>query len=517
MKKTILFIWIFLRLPILAAGLYLFRNNLANLIETYFNLAEVIEAAIYIVSTIWTRLILYLICVGGLITVYKLTTWIKSRSKSYILFLLLSSICIFISFEYLLKTPASITRTGVVIFLLAINTLPLTWLGRLNLQGKITNFIGIVAVGIDEAFFPQAYFLWLAEKFQRNVNFRRWSWLGGVLLAPMLWVFLLTPYNNQRILTLGEKLHASPAVEKFSDEGYNWIEYNPEHHLLYVVGHNVNYLTAYDTENISLPPLKSKTRVGKPQSFAFNPELQEVYVYRADTQELLYLDALTLDVTRSIPIPNLSPGDVWVKWNRLTDRIIVSSEADRQVGTPFWMIDRASGEIVGSMPLPVIPTAYLVFHPEKPILYFNSFRDTYLVAWDMTKQEVLLQSTTRPRTDRMEFDPARNEILIASPQDGTILRYDADTLDYKGEIDTSFGARTLTIDSKRNLLLVGNFINNHMQVIDLNTRKVAASYYIGPWIRTIALDEEAGIAYVSTAGNLFRVSYISIKYFTESH
>ena len=79
----------------------------------------------------------------------------------------------------------------------------------------------------------------------------------------------------------------------------------------------------------------------------------------------------------------------------------------------------------------------------------------------------------------------------------------------EGEIKTSIGGRTLTLDSKRNLLLVGNFINNRLQVIDMNTYEPIASFYIGPWIRTISLDVERGVAYVSTVQNLFRVRYIS--------
>jgi len=100
-------------------------------------------------------------------------------------------------------------------------------------------------------------------------------------------------------------------------------------------------------------------------------------------------------------------------------------------------------------------------------------------------------------------------VLIASPLEGVILRYDADTLEFKGSIKASFGDRTLTIDPQRNLLLVGNFINNRLQVIDLNTYESVASFYIGPWIRTISLDVEHGIAYVSTVRNLFKVHYTS--------
>ncbi len=127
----------------------------------------------------------------------------------------------------------------------------------------------------------------------------------------------------------------------------------------------------------------------------------------------------------------------------------------------------------------------------------------------MVQHDTVLETSTSSMTDRMEFDSRRNELLVASPLDGAILRYDADTLEYTGKIKASFGVRTLTIDTQRDLLVAGNFINNRIQVIDMKTSKHVVSFYIGPWIRTITLDVENGIAYVSTVRNLFKVDYVS--------
>ncbi len=517
MKKTGLIIWALLRLPILAAGLYFFRSEIIFLIDESIGLAKAIDFAVYSASTIGTRLMLFLGCVILLGAGFWLAgKWIASSIWRYLFLLGWAFSAIYISFAVFLLIPNPLINTWVVTLILAVNTLPASWVIRISKNGFL-NFVFLAGVGLCEALFPQAYFAWLTGKLKPGSSFPKWSWIFGIILAAVFWIFLLTPYNNQRILTLGEKMHASPAVEKFADGSYNWIEFNAKHGLLYAVGHSKNYLFAYDVNRLDQPPYRSKTKIGKPQSFGFNPDLQELYIYKADTQELLYIDALTLAVTRSIPVTGpatssgqyLSPGDVWLKWNRGLDAIIIASEADREIGTPFVMLNRSDGEILATIDFPVIPTAYLVFHPQEPRLYFNSFRDTYLVAWDMARHETVAQTDTSAGTDRMEFDPAKNELLVASPLDGAILRYDAKTLELKGEIKTSLGDRTLTLDSKRNLLLVGNFINNRLQVIDMNTYKPIASFYIGPWIRTITLDVERGVAYVSTVQNLFRVQYIS--------
>jgi DNA-binding beta-propeller fold protein YncE len=208
-----------------------------------------------------------------------------------------------------------------------------------------------------------------------------------------------------------------------------------------------------------------------------------------------------------VPIPNLANGDVWVKWDRSTDTISISSEADLNNGIPFYLLDRESGKVKATMSMPIIPTAFIVFHPEKPIMYFNSFKDTYLVAWDMETHQIVRQAETSPRTDRMTFSPGTSEILVASPLEGVILRYDADTLEQTGKIKTSLGDRTITVDPVRDLLIVGNFFNNKIKVIDLGTEETIKTYHLGPWIRTIALDTKNGVAYVSTARNLFKVTY----------
>lgn len=509
MKRSALTLWALLRLPILAAGLYLFRSQIAVLIEKYFNLGTVIEFAVYSASTFGTRFMLYSICAVTLAFGYWLVKkWAASEFWGYVFFLIAAFAVIYFSFTFLLLTPTPLIRTFFVTSILAVNIIPMEWLRKWMRGGRWMDLFFLAGVGWCEAFFSQAYVCWLADKLRAGSPFKKWSWLSGAIIVPIFWIFILTPYDSQRILTLGEKLHASPAVEKFAEGDFNWIEFNTEHRLLYAVGRGTNYLLAFDTAHLSQPSRRSKTDIGKTQSFAFNPDLQELYVYKAETGELLYLDALNLKSFRSVPVTDLSPGDVWVNWQRGTDSITIASEADRETGMPFEMIDRVSGKTIAVIPLPLIPTN-ITFHPDKDILYFNSFRDTYLVSWDMNSHEVIQRVAISPRTDRLIFSPAYSEVLIASPLEGVILRYDADTLEFKGSIKASYGDRTLTIDPQRNLLVVGNFINNRLQVIDLNTRESVASFYIGPWIRTISLDVEQGIAYVSTVRNLFKVRYTS--------
>lgn len=501
--------WGFLRLPLLGVGLYLFRFQVAELVERTFELWRVMDAAVYFASTFSTRMLVY----AGLVLALGFGFWLAGKIRvnarvRYALILSGAFVAIFHSFSYLFKTADPLARAAAVTVLLAANTIPHDWLAKRVASGGILSAVCAAGVGLAEALIPQAYVLWLMNQFGAGDSVKRWSGLAGVIAAPLLWVFILVPFDNQRILTLGERLHTSPKVEKFAQGDFNWIEFNAEARLLYAVGRSTDHLLAFDADNLDQPPRKSREDIGKTQSFAFNPEQGEMYAYKAETGELVYLDALTLETLRTTPVPDLSPGDVWLKWHRPTDTITISSEADAEAGTPLFVLDRASGETIASMPLPVIPTAYLVWHPEKPWMYFNSFRDTYLAVWDLREGEIVRQVETSPRTDRMIYHAAGDELWVASPLDGAVLRYDAENLAFKGKIAAEFGIRTLALDTKRNLLLTGNFINNRLQVFDLKTMKPVSGFYLGPWIRTIALDEERGIAYVSTVRNLFRVEYI---------
>ncbi len=508
-KQAWLLAWGFLRLPLVGILLYLFRFQAAEWLDQTFELWRVMDGVVYSASTFPTRILLYLGCVLAL----GLGFWLTGKlpipgGARHVLSLAGAFAGISIAFVHLFKLPDAAARAGIVTAFLAANTLPYERLSNwIAARGGILNPVFLAGVGAVEAFVPQAYILWMAEKIQAGTSIKKWSWVCGVLVAPLVWIFLLVPFDNQRVLTLGERLHASAAVEKFAQGDFNWVEFHPENHFLYAVGRSSNHLLAFDAKDLSQPPRKSREDIGKTQGFAFNPERGEIYAYKAETGEVVSIDAATLETIRRTPAPNLSPGDIWMTWDKHTDSIILASEADAEIGTPLIMFDRESGEILAALPLPWIPTN-IALHAGEPILYFNSFKDTYLVAWDMSAREIIEQTSTSPRTDRLIFSPRNSEILVASPLEAVILRYDSKTLKHLGNIETSLGDRTMTLDIRRNLLLVGNFINNRLTVIDLNTFEPVDSFYLGPWIRTIALDEENGIAYVSTARNLFKVKYI---------
>jgi hypothetical protein len=127
--------------------------------------------------------------------------------------------------------------------------------------------------------------------------------------------------------------------------------------------------------------------------------------------------------------------------------------------------------------------------------------------YDLQKRSVTHSTLGDKRAERMIFSPRRNELLVTSPMESRIMRFDADQLSLKGYIRTAFGVRGIAIDEVRDLLLYGNIASGDLVVIDPNTGARLRSYYLGPWLRTIQLNVERGIAYVSSRGALYRVDY----------
>ena len=508
MKRAILIVWVVLRLPLLALTLYLARYQMLDIWEKTVGLEHTVAYAVYFLSTLQTRALLY---IGGAVVlgiILGASTMIASTEKGeFFLRVTAAFLVVIISFIFLLVIPNPVIPALIVTTLFACNTLPAAWLSKETISSKGISAFMLAGVGVIEALIPQAYIHWLEGQLQIGKRWVKYAHLTGVFVAPFFWVFILTPADNQRIITLGEILHPEPAVEKFAAGDYNWIEFNPARRELYVVGLDTNFILAYDTNDLNAPPRKSKTPIDKTQSFAFNPDRQEIYIYNIVTRELLYFDAAELKLIRSVPVPGMATGDVWINWNPVTDSITIANETDKEDGISFYHIDRENGEFLPGAPLTNIPATYVVFHPQKPLLYFNSLRSTDLSVWDMGNSEIILQTQTSPRTERMIFDTNQNELLVASMVEGAVLRYDAETLEFKGKIKTNPGDRTLAFDPKRNLLLVGNFIDNRVRVVDLNTYETIETFYLGPWIRTISLDLENAVAYVSSIRGLFKLVY----------
>jgi hypothetical protein len=494
--------WVLLRWPLIGLLLYLFRQDGLAWIEQLIGVGSITERAIALISTFPERLLL-----AGLSAVVLASSgWAAQRLRSpalrYGVPLAIALPFFLLLFSHFSSRAPSLLAL-VLTSLLALNTLPADWLLQ-KIQTRPTQTwinlgIGLLP-GVPEILLPRPFGLWLLGKWSTPLS--RWLWLWPTVTLSLVAALML---NTQALVELGYRLHASAAVQIIDRGNINMLALSRDRHWLYATGHGLKHLLAYNLAAPAQPPRRSQTPSDYTQGFAYDPQGNRLYLYHKATQRLRVLDGTTLALLSSIPTPPIAPGDSWIIWDPLTQTVSIASEADHQIGVPFVVIDPKAAKVLHTSTL---SPSYVFRSPDKPRLYMNFFRRaTNLIAYDPQSNRVLKQVLTDQQVDRMALVAARNELLVTSPVNAQVLRYDADSLERRGTIATSFGVRSVAVDSQRHLLLTGSLATNMLEVIDLDTFKRRAVYRLGPWLREICLDTDAGIAYVSANGALYKVSY----------
>jgi len=511
-----LLIWAVARLPLLAVILAIFSDESLNVLDRLVGLHEPTIRAIYFISTLPERVLLGLMF--SLVTGTSLVLSSMASSRA-VQFSLPVAVC-FVSVLLLVNlTPGfdsaitlkDLAFAAVICAILALNTSPTPWLYVLiHGHRSLFKLVFTLAVGVSEIVFLKPFVLWLRDRRTRlgissNGKARLLAdWMAALVIVPALAVLPLTSTN---LAEFSRILHQDKAVWMFFKGDLNGLDLNRESGVLYADGHGFNHVLAFRILSLDQPPQQSRAETSRAQGLFYNPQRKELYVYNWREQAILILDGVTLELTDWIKIPALSPGDSWVVWDKFSDDIIVCSEADGRTGVPFVAVNRTSKQVIAVFQMQM---GNVLLHPTQPLLYLSGFRrNSEMLAYNTQLHQIVKRVQINPRLDRMAYDRSHNELLIASPLHSTVFQYDADSLQFKGGFKAPFGVRALAIDERRNVLLCGSVATNELEVIDLKTHKVLATYYLGPWLRTIYLDEGNGVAYLTSNGGVYRVEYLS--------
>jgi len=201
----------------------------------------------------------------------------------------------------------------------------------------------------------------------------------------------------------------------------------------------------------------------------------------------------------------VSPGDAWVAYEPFSDTLMLASEADDSKGTPLVVIARATGEIIDKRSE---EAGNLLVNPNKPLVYMSFFRRFGgVLAYDTQSRKIVADTATDARMDRMAFDPVNNELLIASPAESRIVHFDPDTLEPKGHFNSIFGVRVIAIDAERDVMLVASLASGEVAMMGLSDRTIKKTWYVGPWLRSIAIAQDRGVAYISSKDGLYELRY----------
>ena len=450
-------------------------DQIASWIVNMFGMAAVAVWAVFFFSTIPERVLLFVTCSIALGASFFAARFLRSLLVRFLLPVL----------------------AAFVLFLGLYHTFP-----RSHPIAVALSLALLVAISQLAPFLP--YLRGRAEQ-TKGIELRITVWLPSTILVSALAVVVS---DGRSLIGLARKLHADKAVQQFAEVELNALAVDTEQGLLFATGPGTDYLLGYNLNALDEPPGRSEVEVGRTHRFYYHPLYRELYIFNEETRTLLVLDATTLTLKKSVSL-NVGPCDCWIVYDSHTDSIIIVSEGKEEGISPFAVVRRATGELLYTLERcggGICVPWNIFLHPSRPLLYLG-FRKK-LLAYDTKRRKIVADTNTGNRwIDRMAMTPALDELLVAAPVSSAVLKFDADTLEPKGRINTVFGVRTLTIDPVRNLLLTGSMVTNRLDVIDLKRNARVAQYYVAPWLRTIALDTRAGIAYVSSTEGLFRVDY----------
>ena len=400
------------------------------------------------------------------------------------------------------KAGGSLLVTGLVMLILATN-----W-ARISSGNRVLSRVVAIPPVVGEVFFASRFLDWVRSLLSRDAaapaNVSR-IWPGAVIAALAL--AGLVP--GDKLIRYEQALRSGPDVRRFAASDFNDIAFDAKENRLLVTGHGVPHVLGFNVGDLSARPLKAGVNTGFAQSFEFDPANAELYIYNSQTEEILILDTSTLELKRTIPAPDISPGDPWIRRCPRSNTVTIASEADVRTGSPFVVFDGPSGAVLDKLDL---EAGNLLVHPEKPILYANFFRRVCgVVAYDLEKRKIIAEAPADSRTDRMAFDPVRQELMLASPSEGRVQCFDALTLAPKGVFKAIPGVRVITVDAANDEMLVASLITGRVALMGLTDRKVKQQWYLGPWLRSIVIAPGTGIAYVSSQKSLYELRYSNRK------
>ena len=463
-------------------GITAVASGVLNLLERYIGITDPVIIAVSLISTIYERVVLFLL-VGAALGV--ITILVRRFIAPIHQLLALAVVAAFALFLVYLPFPPLNAEDGFTVLGMSASATAALLLGLAYailtaLCGARLLYLPAVAIAAFAALIP-----------------------SGIRLFETGSVYL---FHDDAVATITPEA-AFITDYKGDSRDFNGLALDPVRRRLFADGHGVNTVYAYDLDEPLKAPVMSPEATGGAESLTYNSKDEELYVFNSFDSTLMILDAGTLALRTAIPNIAISPGDVLIAWDGSTRRLLLASEADKKIGDSLIVLDRDKGTILFSDDL---AASSAVIHPNKSLTYFSFYRETSLVvAFDMgSNTYVADRAVETTRLDGIAVDADAKQVLVTSPLQSSILRFDERTLEPAAKIPAMFGVRSLAVDQSRGLIVCASLVTGKIAVIDQQTHERLAQYRVAPWLRSVALDAQTGRAYVSSNYGLYVVDYL---------
>ncbi len=500
--------WLIARWLVIGVALCFAQETLLRWLERRDLLGPVVAFVSWVEGTVASRVLIGAVTLTFLV----LVCWAGARSRSALVRALAlpaitTALVLATRRFFFVPPPLWVVLLGAG--LLGINGVPdSVWLAQLAtpVRGRVADWMVAGFPWGVEAVAWKPVVLWAGRRI-RGSRFRGLGALSHVVTAAPVCVLWVLSLDGRWLAPVDRWLRHDPAVRRFADGDVGDLALDVTRRRLYAVGHGSDRIRAFDIDHLGARVRYSHVPTGEPEFLGYSPERGELYVHQARLARLLVIDADTLKLKTSFPLPRIAEGDAWVRYDRALDVVVLASEADAFDGPPFVVLDRATGLVTDREDLDA--GAGVLLDPGRPWAYLSFFRRrAEVLLYDLAAHAIRARAPSHPRSAQIAYWRQGNEILVASPVRGAAQRFDAESLEPRGVIPTQPGGRSLEVDAQRNLLLSASLTTGDLVVIDLATGARVAAFYLGPWLRMIHLDEQAGVAYVSSVDGAYRVDYL---------
>jgi DNA-binding beta-propeller fold protein YncE len=150
---------------------------------------------------------------------------------------------------------------------------------------------------------------------------------------------------------------------------------------------------------------------GRPRWAVYDEERDRVYANIREPAEIVVIDCASLEIEWTLPVPAAGPHGLWLDRGRLF------CAAD---GGVLAVLDRDSGELLKSLPLPGVPDV-LMHDPELARLYVAIGEPGVVCSFDSDRIEPLETVATEQGAHTLGWDPDGRCLYVFCPERGGAL------------------------------------------------------------------------------------------------
>ncbi len=164
----------------------------------------------------------------------------------------------------------------------------------------------------------------------------------------------------------------------------------------------------------SMQPISQLPLPGRPRWALYDHERDRVYANIREPAERVVIDCEQGEIERALAVPSEGPHGLWL------DRERLFCAAD---GGALVVLDRDSGEVLKSLPLPGVPDV-LMHDPDLERLYVAIGEPGVVCSFDSGRLELVETVETEQGAHTTGWDPDARCLYVFSPRSGGAAVYE---------------------------------------------------------------------------------------------